>query len=52
MGSLSINLELLAIFKYLDFLIESWNWASLRISGAPEIDMFGLLMPVVISKHP
>ena len=51
MGSLSINLGLLAIFKYLDFLIESWNWASLRISGAPEIDTLGLLLPVGISFY-
>ena len=26
-GSLVINLGLLAVFKYLDFLIETWNWA-------------------------
>ena len=51
MGSLTINLGLLAIFKYLDFLIESWNWASLRISGAPEMDTFGLLLPVGISFY-
>jgi len=50
-GSLTINLGLLAIFKYLDFLIESWNWASLRISGAPEMDTFGLLLPVGISFY-
>ena len=51
MGSLSINLGLLAIFKYLDFLIESWNWAALRIDGAPEMETFGLLLPVGISFY-
>ena len=50
-GSLTVNLGLLAIFKYLDFLIETWNWTSLRISGAPEIDTFGLLLPVGISFY-
>ena len=45
-GSLTINLGLLAIFKYLDFLIETWNLASLRIDGAPELETFGLLLPL------
>jgi alginate O-acetyltransferase complex protein AlgI len=51
MGSLTLNLGLLAVFKYLDFLIESWNWASLRIDGAPEIDTLGLFLPVGISFY-
>jgi len=50
-GSLVINLGLLAVFKYLDFLIETLNWASLRISGAPELDTLGLLLPVGISFY-
>ena len=50
-GSLTINLGLLAIFKYLDFLIETWNLASLRIDGAPELETFGLLLPVGISFY-
>ncbi len=50
-GSLTINLGLLAIFKYLDFLIETWNLASLRFDGAPELDSFGLLLPVGISFY-
>ena len=50
-GSLPINLGLLAIFKYLDFLIETWNLASLRFDGAPELDTFGLLLPVGISFY-
>lgn len=50
-GSLTINLGILAIFKYLDFLIESFNFVSLRFTGAPEIDSFGLLLPVGISFY-
>ena len=50
-GSLTINLGLLAIFKYLDFLIETWNLASLRFDGTPELDTFGLLLPVGISFY-
>ena len=50
-GSLSVNLGLLAVFKYLDFLIETWNLASLRFDGAPELDTFGLLLPVGISFY-
>ena len=50
-GSLTVNLGLLAVFKYLDFLIESWNWAALRIEGAPEMETFGLLLPVGISFY-
>jgi alginate O-acetyltransferase complex protein AlgI len=50
-ASLTVNLGLLAIFKYLDFFIESLNWASLKITGTPEIDTFGLLLPVGISFY-
>ena len=50
-GSLVVNLGILAIFKYLDFFIESLNWASLRIADAPSIDTFGLLLPVGISFY-
>lgn len=50
-GSLTVNLGLLAIFKYLDFLIESWNLVSLKIGGTPELDSFGLLLPVGISFY-
>jgi alginate O-acetyltransferase complex protein AlgI len=50
-ASLTVNLGLLAIFKYLDFFIESWNWASLRVPSAPEIDTFGLILPVGISFY-
>ena len=50
-GSLTINLGILAIFKYLDFIIESWNWASLRIAESPPIDTLGILLPVGISFY-
>ncbi|MGB1898650.1 MAG: MBOAT family O-acyltransferase, partial [Candidatus Poseidoniaceae archaeon] len=50
-ASLIINLGLLAIFKYLDFFIETWNLASLRFDNAPELDTFGLLLPVGISFY-
>jgi len=49
--SLITNLGLLGVFKYLDFIIESWNWASLRLTGAPEIGTLGLLLPVGISFY-
>ena len=50
-GSLVVNLGILAIFKYLDFFIESLNWVSLRIVDTPSIDTFGLLLPVGISFY-
>ena len=49
--SLSANLGLLATFKYLDFFIESWNWATLKLPGTPEIESLGLLLPVGISFY-
>ena len=39
------------IFKYLDFLIQTWNWSSLQLTGAPEIDTLGLLLPIGISFY-
>ena len=50
-GSLVINLGILAVFKYLDFLIETWNLVSLRFATAPDLDTFGLLLPVGISFY-
>ena len=50
-GALIINLGLLGLFKYLDFLIESLNWVSLKLASSPEIDTFGLLLPVGISFY-
>lgn len=50
-GSLTINLGLLATFKYLDFLIESWNFVALKIPGSPEFSTIGLLLPVGISFY-
>jgi len=49
--SLVTNLSLLAVFKYLDFLIETWNLASLRFTGALEADALGLALPVGISFY-
>ena len=50
-GSLTINLGLLATFKYLDFIIESLNLLTLRLPHSPEFDTFGLLLPVGISFY-
>ena len=50
-GSLIINLGLLGVFKYLDFIIETFNWASLKLVGTPEIDSLGLILPVGISFY-
>ena len=50
-ASLTVNLGILAIFKYLDFLIETWNLTTLKFDSAPELDTFGLLLPVGISFY-
>ena len=50
-SSLIINLGLLGLFKYLDFLIQSLNWVTLKLANSPEIDTFGLLLPVGISFY-
>jgi D-alanyl-lipoteichoic acid acyltransferase DltB (MBOAT superfamily) len=50
-ASLIVNLGILGIFKYLDFLIQTWNWSSLQLTGAPEIDTLGLLLPIGISFY-
>ena len=50
-GSLIINLGLLGLFKYLDFLIQSLNWVTLKLANSPEMDTFGLLLPVGISFY-
>ena len=50
-GSLTINLGLLATFKYLDFIIESLNLLTLRLPSSPELNTFGLLLPVGISFY-
>ena len=50
-GSLTVNLGILAVFKYLDFLIESWNWVSLKVADSPGIDTLGILLPVGISFY-
>ena len=50
-ASLSINLGLLAVFKYLDFLIESLNLITLKLPSSPEISTLGLILPVGISFY-
>ena len=50
-ASLVTNLTLLGVFKYLDFIIESINWFSLKIPGSPEIETLGLILPVGISFY-
>jgi len=49
--SMVINLGLLGIFKYLDLIIESLNWATLKIGGSPSIGAMGLILPVGISFY-
>ncbi len=51
MISLITNLSLLSIFKYLDFLIRSFNLAALKISNSPGLDELGLALPVGISFY-
>jgi alginate O-acetyltransferase complex protein AlgI len=51
MGSLVINLGLLAVFKYLDFFIETWNLVNLQLSGTTQFESLDLLLPVGISFY-
>ena len=50
-ASLIVNLTLLGIFKYLDFIIESLNFASLKFGSEASLDTFGLALPVGISFY-
>lgn len=50
-GSLSLNLGLLAVFKYLDFLIETFNVISLKMPNSPQLDVLGIALPVGISFY-
>ena len=43
--------NIIRVFKYLDFIIESVNWFSLKIPGSPEIETLGLMLPVGISFY-
>ena len=47
--SLVTNLSLLGVFKYLDFIIESWNLVSLRFTDSLDVGAVGLALPVGIS---
>ena len=49
--SLVTNLTLLGVFKYLDFILQSWNLASLRFTDALEVGTLGLALPVGISFY-
>ena len=49
--SLVTNLSLLGVFKYLDFLIESWNLVSLRFTDSLDVGVVGLALPVGISFY-
>ena len=49
--SISVNLSLLCVFKYLDFIIRSLGWASLKFGSQFSMDEFGLLLPVGISFY-
>ena len=49
--SLVTNLSLLGVFKYLDFVIESWNLVSLRLTDGLEVGALGLALPVGISFY-
>ena len=49
--SLITNLSILGIFKYLDFLIESFNLVSLKFTEGLDISTFDLALPVGISFY-
>ena len=49
--SLVTNLSLLGVFKYLDFIIESWNLVSLRFTDSLDVGAVGLALPVGISFY-
>ena len=50
-GSLSVNLGLLCLFKYLDFFISTFNLITVRIGQRVEWQGFDLLLPVGISFY-
>ena len=49
--TLSLNLTLLAVFKYLDMIIRTYGLVSLKFWWMPEIDPLGLMLPVGISFY-
>jgi len=49
--SLFVNLFLLGTFKYLDFIIETFNFVSLEFGPGVKIETFNLLLPVGISFY-
>ena len=50
-ASLLLNLGLLAVFKYLDFFIETFNVISLKLPNSPQVDALGIALPVGISFY-
>jgi alginate O-acetyltransferase complex protein AlgI len=49
--SILVNLSLLCVFKYIDFIIESINFVSLRFDGSSSIESVGIALPVGISFY-
>lgn len=49
--SIIINLSILAIFKYLDFIIKTLGWVTLKFGNHTVIDEFGIILPVGISFY-
>ena len=49
--SIIINLSILAVFKYLDFIITSIGWATLKIGNDFNYDEIGLILPIGISFY-
>jgi len=49
--SIVTNLGILAIFKYLDFVISTLGWGTVKLGIGLEIEEVGLLLPVGISFY-
>ncbi len=49
--TLTINLALLGVFKYLDMFIQTYGLVSLKFWWMPELDPYGILLPVGISFY-
>tara|TARA_X000001036_G_scaffold402800_1_gene408878 strand:- start:3635 stop:4987 length:1353 start_codon:yes stop_codon:yes gene_type:complete len=49
--SIIVNLSILAIFKYLDFIIRTLGWVTLKFGNHMAVDEFGIILPVGISFY-
>ena len=49
--SLIVNLGILTVFKYLDFIIQSINLITLRLPGAIDVETLGMALPIGISFY-